>query len=208
MEKKVHMLMRKMALTMVVVAGFAHAATLSFDYTGTITSELGPPEPGFAGLVVGDKVSGGFSYDPAAVNQGTATLGFYAVQNLFLQVGPFTYTLPNIILQIDLQGGYLWETGNSIAPFSLALKFEDTMAPFVQSDTLLRPPPDAAAVDVHQGSLIFHHAPESNFTHLNFNIDSVTRSSEAPEPSTFAFWLMAGILWFLGRRRWSTSRLG
>ncbi len=165
------------------------ASVVQFNYYGTITDFHGPFEPNFAGLNVGDQVSGSFSYDTAAVMNGGPSLANYQMINLSIKAGPHQYAVAPPTLEIDANGGYFWNAGAQTAnhEYFLGLKFEDTIAPLVETDAFLRPAPDVSLIDIHYGTLLFYHAPESNITYFNFNIDRVTTQiTPVPEAGPLA----------------------
>lgn len=202
-----------------MLAGALQAGTVGYNFSGTVTSVTGQLEPGFAGLGPGGKVAGSILYDTAAVNSGTAIFGLYDLKSMFLQAGPFSYSPFLPAVAISLQGGYYWDAGSQSFDHAFALEFklDDTIAPFVQSDALLRPPPDPATVDTHEGTLTIFHSPEPNIARLNFNIDSVSacaadaggavplrpcfEPASVPEPGTLALLgLVCPMLFFAFRR--------
>ncbi len=196
--------MHKIIGLAIALAAGAHAGPIGFNFSGTVTSVTGPAEPGFGGLTVGSPVFGSFSYDSNAVNIGSSIDAGYAAITTYLQTGPLSQSTVNPAIEIFTPGvgGYYWDIGgrDGSNTFALILNFWDTIAPFVQADALLRPPPDLALLDVHVGQLIYFHAPEPNTTRLNFSIDSITAfgassprldpcsqpATGVPEPSTAA----------------------
>jgi hypothetical protein len=208
---------------LVTITGTLQAGIVGYNYSGTITSFHGVSVPAFAGLAIGSVVSGGFSYDDAAPSPPDPFSATYPLQSFFLQAGQFAYVTQAPQLEIDAQIGYNWELGGQAgaSTFSLSLVLQDDFAPYVQTDDLLRPPPDPSTVDFHYGSLyIAHPGSEFDVPGIIFNLDRVTscdagqggvsrlpactQPSNVPEPASFA--LVSLCLFLIGfwrRRRWT-----
>ena len=172
------------------------ATVITYDYYATVTSLQGPADPNFGGLGVGDALTGSFTYDTAAINQGNAWSAAYYMISMSVQVGAFSYSLPTPYIEIDLANEYYWAAGGQSAnpQYSLGIAYVDWTIPYLQGDTLLRPPPDLAAVDDHYGSLNFIHGNEAANSHLNFNLDRVVEHPSSVPDCSSTLGLLAGAL--------------
>ena len=185
-----------------LLASSLHATLVSFDYFGTVTSIQGQPEPKFGGLVAGDAVKGTFTYDTAALNQGDLITGQYAVISQSLQLGALSYSPVTSSIHINADNGYYWWMTGQAAGYSMNLNLYDSIAPYLQNDTLLRPPPDISSVDQHSGSIHFLNGNEGEHTHLNFDLESVVlHSSTVPEAGFTLAFLTFSLAGLLLRRR-------
>lgn len=179
-----------------VCAAASQATPVTYVFHATVGNVQGPAEPNFGGLGIGSQLTGTFSYDTTAINQGNAASVAYYMTGMSIQVGALSYTLPAPYIEIDLANEYYWAAGGQSAnpDYSFGIAFVDTTLPYVQTDTLLRPPPDLMNVDGHYGSLTFYHGNESSNSHLYFNIDRVVeRPSSVPEAGS-TLGLLAGAL--------------
>ena len=185
-----------------LIACSLHATVVSFDYFGTVTGVQGQPEPKFGGLVAGDAIKGTFTYDTAAINQGDVITAQYIVISQSLQLGAFTYSPTNSSIHINADNGYYWWMTGLGAGYSMNLNLYDSIAPYLQNDTLLRPPPDILSVDQHSGSMNFLNGNEGERTHLNFNLESVVlHSSTVPDTGGTLTFTAVSFAALLFRRR-------
>ena len=165
-----------------LLTGGLRANVVTYDYYGTVDGISGPPEPNFGGAVMGDSVQGTFSYDTSETNFGSPDDAGYKSISMSLTVGGLTYSLPSSYIEISLSNAYYWAIGGQTKTFSLGIALYDSILPFIETDTLLRPPPDLSTVDYHYGDLNFVHGGEGDNTHLYFNLDRVVlHTSPVPD---------------------------
>ena len=186
-----------------LITGALQASIVTYDYHGTVIGVSGPSEPNFGGLVMGDSISGSLTYETTTLNNGNLSDAAYDMISMSIQVGAFSYSLPSSYIEIFLGNEYYWAAGGQTPAFSLGIELFNSAAPYVQNDTLLRPPPDVSTVDGHYGDLNFNHGNEGDNTHLNFSLDSVVlHSSSVPDTGcTLALLVFAFAALSLLRRR-------
>ena len=165
-----------------LLAGALQASIVTYDYYGTVDGISGPPEPNFGGAAMGDSVHGTFSYDTSESNFGGSADAGYKSISMSLTVGGLTYSLPSSYIEISLSNAYYWAIGGQTKTFSLGIAMYDSILPYIETDTLLRPPPDLSTVDYHYGDLNFVHGNEGDNTHLYFDLDRVVlQTSSVPD---------------------------
>lgn len=184
-------------------AGALRADIVMYDYYGTVDGISGPAEPNFGGAVMGDSVYGTFSYDTTTPNFGNLDDAGYAALSMSFTVGGLTYSLPAPYIEISLANAYYWAVGGQTKTFSLGIAMYDSILPYIETDSLLRPPPDLATVDNHYGDLNFVHGGEGDNTHLYFNLDRVVlHSSSVPDTGcTLALFALSCGMLLVAKRR-------
>ncbi len=167
-------------LTLLVVRTPAKAATVTYDYTGTVTSVVagGMQIPnGSSALDIGDPISGSYSYDDAVLIPDNPS--FSALTEFSLNTPAFDQTLNNF-LGIPVNGIIDLTTGN--------------IAVGVNSPVFL-----PGGFSAEQGSFLFIQRQVSTIG--TFQPVKATPSEPVPEPSASGALLVIGVVGLLLRRR-------
>jgi hypothetical protein len=118
----IFIVMKRVLLTFTLLLGSSLQATIvSYDYYGTVTSVQGQSEPKFGGLVAGDSITGNFSFDTNAINQGDLIQGTYSALSLSLQLAALAYASSNSFIHIGTNSGYYWWIAGQEAGYVMTL---------------------------------------------------------------------------------------
>ncbi len=200
-------------------------ATLSFGYTGTVSSIADPSS--VTGLHTGDTIGGTVTFDPLSDVYTTSTFGiipfFFGTANSFAESGKFTFGAPGSPTEVDgvtgtvdssfsffiVPGTGLNFTFANSGGDSLALNFSGfpSFAPLLTSLTQL--PADSTGVAQLLAGLISEGNGEIKYldSTIDFSVDAGTYTPvTTPIPATL--WLFASGLAGIGVLGWRRRTLG
>lgn len=202
-----------LALATSIACGWAHAATVTWYFGGTLTSVSSDLSGSFA---VGDAVSGSVAFDPAAPNTSPSPLyGTYpAISGFTVTVGGLTYDLPAAempgeVYVLDEAGGDVLQFQASLAgpavaglaPRTAFLVLADSTGAALSGVSLPAVPPALAAFDTRYVSIAFETQPKRTPT-IEARLSALSLTP-VPEPASALAVLfgLAALLAVAARRR-------